>query len=44
MRPKCPVCGKLFWCDWPNLWRYKRDGAYLCSWEQTFYPGVWNSD
>ena len=32
MRAKCPVCGKLFWCDWPNLWAYKRDGAYLCSW------------
>ena len=32
MRPKCPVCGKLFWCDWPNLWRYKREKIYLCSW------------
>ena len=32
MRPKCPVCGKLFWCDYPNLWRYKRDKKYICSW------------
>ena len=32
MRPKCPVCGKLFWCDYPNLWRYKREKTYLCSW------------
>ncbi len=31
MRPRCPVCGKLFWCDWPNMWTYKRDGKYLCS-------------
>ena len=32
MRPRCPVCKKLFWCDWPNMWAYKRDGVYLCSW------------
>ena len=32
MRPTCPVCGKLFWCDYPNLWRYKREKTYLCSW------------
>lgn len=32
MRPKCPVCGKLFWCDYPHLWRYKRDKKYICSW------------
>ena len=32
MRPKCHVCGKLFWCDYPNLWRYKREKTYLCSW------------
>ena len=32
MRPKSPVCGKLFWCDYPNLWRYKREKTYLCSW------------
>ena len=32
MKPKCPVCGKLFWCDYPHLWRYKRDKKYICSW------------
>lgn len=32
MRPTCPVCGKLFWCDYPNMWRYKREKIYLCSW------------
>ena len=32
MRPKCPVCGKLFWCDYPNQWRYKREKTFLCSW------------
>lgn len=32
MRPKCPVCGKLFWCDYPHLWRYKRDKKFICSW------------
>lgn len=32
MRPTCPVCGKLFWCDYPHLWRYKRDKKYICSW------------
>lgn len=32
MRRTCPVCGKRFWCDWPNLWAYKRDKLFLCSW------------
>ena len=32
MRPTCPVCGKLFWCDYPNLWRYKREKLFICSW------------
>lgn len=31
-RPRCPVCGKLFWCDYPNRWVYKRDRVFLCSW------------
>ena len=31
-RPKCPVCGRLFWCDWPNKWVYKRGTVFLCSW------------
>ena len=32
MRPRCPVCGKLFWCDYPNQWVYRREKTYLCSW------------
>ena len=31
-RPRCPVCGRLFWCDYPNKWVYKRDRVFLCSW------------
>ena len=31
-RPKCPVCGRLFWCDYPNKWVYKRGTVFLCSW------------
>lgn len=31
-RPQCPVCRKLFWCDYPNQWVYKRDGVFVCSW------------
>ena len=32
MRAKCPVCGKLFWCDYPHLWAYKRGNRFICSW------------
>lgn len=27
-----PVCGKAFEVLWPNLWRFKRENVYLCSW------------
>lgn len=32
MITKCPVCKKKFDVLWPHLWRYKRDGTYICSW------------
>lgn len=32
MITNCPVCGKAFEVLWPNLWRYKRENVYLCSW------------
>ena len=32
MRPECPVCGRLFWCDYPNQWVYKRGNQFICSW------------
>lgn len=28
---KCPVCGKATDVQWPHLWRYKREGMYMCS-------------
>ena len=28
---KCPVCGKVFDVLYPQLWRYRRDGRYICS-------------
>lgn len=31
-RPRCPVCGRLFWCDYPAQWVYKREKVFLCSW------------
>ena len=30
---KCPVCGKEYDVLWPNLWRYKRDKTYYCTWK-----------
>lgn len=32
MITNCPVCGKGFDVLWPNLWRFRRDRRYLCSW------------
>ena len=32
MKQTCPVCGKEFWCDYPNQWIYKRKGSFICSW------------
>ena len=31
MKPECPVCGRAFWVDYPNLWVFKRDGKFICS-------------
>lgn len=28
----CPVCGRKFWVDYPNLWRFKADGKFYCRW------------
>lgn len=28
---KCPVCGKMFDVLYPQLWRYRRNGRYICS-------------
>lgn len=30
-RPLCPICGRLFWCDYPHQWVFKRDKVFLCS-------------
>lgn len=30
---KCPVCGKLFDVLWPNMWAYKRNSLFICSWK-----------
>ena len=32
MIKNCPVCGKAFEVLYPDLWRYKRDMTFLCSW------------
>lgn len=32
MRGQCPQCGKVFWIEYPDLWAYKRNGRYMCSW------------
>lgn len=29
----CPVCGKMYDVLWPNMWSYKRNNRYLCSWK-----------
>ena len=31
MITNCPVCGKAFDVLWADLWRYRRDGRYICS-------------
>ena len=31
MIKNCPVCGKAFEVPYPDLWRYKRDKIYLCT-------------
>ena len=32
MKGECPQCGKVFWIEHPDLWAYKRNGRYICSW------------
>ena len=32
MRGQCQQCGKVFWIEYPDLWAYKRNGRYMCSW------------
>ena len=29
---KCAICGKEFDALWPDLYRFKRGGTFLCSW------------
>ena len=29
---RCEICGKEFDALWPDLYRYKRGGTFLCSW------------
>ena len=29
---RCAICGKEFDALWPDLYRYKRGGTFLCSW------------
>ena len=33
MIKNCPVCGKAFDVLYPDIWRYVRNGRYLCSWK-----------
>ena len=33
MISNCPVCGKAFDVLWPQLWRYKENGNYICTWK-----------
>ena len=33
MVAKCPVCGKMFDVLWPQLWRYKENKRYICTWK-----------
>ena len=30
---KCPICKKVFEVTWPQLWAYKKDKTYYCSWK-----------
>ena len=29
----CPICGKAFDVLWPQIWRYKRNNRFICSWK-----------
>lgn len=33
MIKNCPVCGKAFDVLWPQLWRYRKEFVYFCSWK-----------
>ena len=30
---KCPVCGKEFDVLWPELWGYRENGKFICTWK-----------
>ena len=30
---KCPVCGKEFDVLWPDLWAYRENGRFICTWK-----------
>ena len=32
MIQNCPMCGKAFEIMWPDLWVYKRNKRFICSW------------
>lgn len=33
MIKNCPICGKAFDVLYPDIWRYKRNNRFLCSWK-----------
>ena len=33
MIKNCPICGKAFDILYPDIWRYKRNNRFLCSWK-----------
>ena len=33
MIKNCPICGKAFDVLYPDIWRYKRNNRFICSWK-----------
>ena len=33
MVTNCPVCGKRFHVQYPQLWVYREDGVHICTWK-----------
>ena len=33
MIKNCPICGKAFDVLYPDIWRYKRNNQFICSWK-----------